>query len=74
MNMAIIKVVNGNFSIHAEGITDKASAKTQAHTLCASLWNASTVITGCVRIVDENLGTVDGFNEVITHPAPAEEE
>ena len=74
MKYAIIKCVNGNFAVHAEGITDKANAKTQAHTLCATLWNAPDVITACVRIVDENFGTVDGFNEVITHPAPVEAE
>ena len=74
MKMAITKVINGNFSIDSEGYTDIAAVKTNAHALCSALWNAPDVITGCVRIVDENLGTVDGFNEVITHPAAAEEE
>lgn len=70
MKMAIIKVINGNFFIDSEGYTDIAAVKTNAHALCSALWAAPDVITGCVRIVDENLGTVDGFNEVITHDAP----
>ena len=74
MKYAIIKVINGNYSVHSESITDVANAKTQFHGLCQTLWNAPDVITACVRIVDENFGTVDGFNEVITHPAPVEVE
>lgn len=71
MKMAITKVINGNFFIDSDGYTDIANVKTNAHALCSTLWNASDVITACVRIVDENLGTVDGFNEVITHAVPA---
>ena len=67
MKFAIVKVVNGNFFIHAEGITDLNSAKTQFHTLCASLWNAQDVFTGCVMIADENLDAVQGYKEYITH-------
>jgi len=74
MKMAIIKVINGNFFIDSEGYTDIAAVKTNAHALCSTLWNAPDVITACVRIVDENLGTVDGFNEVITHNAPKSSE
>ena len=35
-----LKVINGNYFIHSEGITDLSSAKTQFHTVCATLWNA----------------------------------
>ena len=65
MKYAIIKVINGNYFIHAEGITDLASAKTQFHGLCQTLWNASDVTTATVKIVDEQLDTVDGYKEII---------
>lgn len=68
MKYAIIKVINGNYFIHAEGITDLISAKTQYHGLCQTLWNAPDVITGCVAIVDENLSTFTEYHEFITHP------
>lgn len=69
MKYAIIKVINGNYSIHAEGIADVNSAKVQFHGLCQTLWSAPDVITACVKIIDENLDTVEGYKEVISHPA-----
>lgn len=69
MKFAIVKVINGNYSIHAEGITEKASAKTQYHGLCQTLWNAQDVITATVMIVDENLDCVEDYKEFITHNA-----
>lgn len=68
MKFAIAKVINGNYFIHAEDITDLVSAKTQYHGLCQTLWNAPDVITACVAIIDENLNVVGGYQEVITHP------
>lgn len=68
MKFAIAKVINGNYFIHVEGITDLVSAKTQYHGLCQTLWNAPDVITACVAIIDENLNVVGGYQEVITHP------
>lgn len=67
MKYAVIKVINGNYFIHAEGITEIASAKTQFHGLCQTLWNADDVITACVKIVDENLDAVEGYREFISH-------
>lgn len=67
MKYAIIKVINGNYFIHAEGITNIESAKTQFHTLCATLWNASDVLSAEVRIVDEQLDCVEGYKEFIHH-------
>lgn len=67
MKYAIVKVINGNYFIHAEGITDLDSAKSQYHGLCQTLWNASDVITGCVTIVNEQLNEVAGYKEFITH-------
>ena len=45
MKYAIIKVINGNYFVHAEGITNLENAKAQYHGLCQTLWNASDVIT-----------------------------
>lgn len=72
MKYAIIKVINGNYFIHAEGITDKASAKTQFHGLCQTLWNAQDVITAEVMIVDEQLDCMEGYKEFIIHEPTAE--
>lgn len=73
MNYAIIKCINGNFFIHAEGITDLKSAKTQFHGLCQTLWNADDVITAEVAIMDENLNVVEGYHEFISHAVHEEE-
>lgn len=67
MKYAIIKVINGNYSIHAEGITDIASAKVSFHGLCQTLWNAPDVVTAMVAIVDENLDVVERYKEFIHH-------
>ena len=73
MTYSIIKVSNGAYFIHEEGITDIDKAKTKFHTLCASLWNAKDVETVCVMIADENLDAVQGYKEYISHePAPEE--
>lgn len=69
MKYAIIKVVNGNYAIHAEGITDISAAKVSFHNLCAALWNEPTVLTACVKIVDENLDAAQGCREFIYHAA-----
>lgn len=62
---AIVKVVNGNFFIHTEGIASLANAKTQYHGLCQTLWNAPDVNTACVMVADENLNYVEGYKEFI---------
>lgn len=68
MKYAIVKVINNNYFIHAEGITKIESAKTQFHGLCQTLWNAADVITATVKIMDENLDCVEDYKEFITHP------
>ena len=74
MKYAIIKVINGSYSIHAEGFTDIASAKVNYHGLCQTLWNAPDVITAYVMIADEQLDAVEGYKEFIHHDAPTEPE
>lgn len=64
MKYSIVKVINGNYFIHAEGITDLANAKTQFHGVCQTLWNAPDVITGCVAIMDEKLYVVENREEI----------
>lgn len=77
MTYGIIKVINGTYHIHAEGITGLASAKVQFHSLCQTLWNAPDVATAMVMIADENLDAVEGYKEYIRHDtvvAPVVEE
>ena len=69
MKYGIIKVINGSYFIHAEGMTDINAAKVQFHGLCQTLWNASDVITAMVAIVDENLDCVERYKEFIHHDA-----
>ena len=72
MKYAIIKTINGNFFVHAEGITDLNNAKVTFHGLCQTLWNAPDVITAEVAIVDEQLDVVEGYKEFIHHDAVEE--
>lgn len=74
MKYAIIKVINGGYFIHSEGIADVNSAKVQFHDLCKTLWNASDVLNATVIIADENLDAVEGYKEVIVHPTPVNTE
>lgn len=71
MKYAIIKIINGNYFIHAEGITDVTNAVMQFHGLCQTLWNAPDVLSACVIIVDENLDVVSSstgmYKEFIAH-------
>ena len=59
MKYAIIKVINGNYFIHAEGMTSLETAKTNYHGLCQTLWNAPDVTKAMVMITDENLDVVE---------------
>jgi hypothetical protein len=72
MKYSIITVINGNYKIHAEGITDLASAKTQFHGVCQTLWSASDVITAYVMLADEQLDAVEGYKEYIHHEPQSE--
>ena len=74
MKYAIIKVVNGSYSIHAEGFTDLKLAKVAFHGLAQTLWNAPDVLSAEVAIMDENLDAVEGYKEFISHePTPQPE-
>ena len=70
---ALIKCINGNFSIHAE--TDNLNtAKTNFHGLCQTLWNAPDVLTAKVEIADEQLNVVEDYREFIHHDPEPEPE
>lgn len=71
MKYAIIKVINGNYFVHAEGIATVESAKTTFHGVCQTLWNTPDVITAEVMIVNEQLDCVEGYKENIHHEATA---
>lgn len=66
---AIIKMINGNFFIHAEGYTTIESVKAEYHGLCRTLWSAPDVIKATVTIVDENMDIVLNCREFIYHEA-----
>lgn len=68
MKYAIIKCVNGNYAVHAEGFTDISAAKVSFHGLCQTLWNEPQVETAMVKIVDENLDCAEGYRDFIRHP------
>ena len=74
MKLAIIKVINGNYFVHSEGITDLSAAKVQFHGLCQTLWNAPDVLSAYVMIVDEQLDAVEGYKEFIHHEPQPEQE
>lgn len=66
MKYAIIKCVNGNFSVDSEW-GNLNSAKVQFHGICQTLWNAPDVQTAHVAIVNEQLDVVEGYKEYIHH-------
>lgn len=74
MKYAIVKVVNGAYSIHAEGFDTVEAAKVAYHGLCQTLWNAPDVLTAHVMIADEQLDAVDRYKEYIHHEPQTVEE
>lgn len=68
MKYAIVKCTDGNFAVHAEGYTDISRAKIAFHQLCAALWNDPNTTKATVKIVDEQLGCAEGYQEFISHP------
>jgi hypothetical protein len=77
MKYAVINVINGSYSVFAEGFTSVEAAKVSYHGRCQMLWNAPDVLTAEVMIADENLDAVEGYKEFIHHeptaPAPETE-
>lgn len=69
MKYAIIKCINGNYFVHAEGITTIEAAKVTFHGLCQTLWNSPDVLSAHVMIADEQLDPVEGYKEFVHHDA-----
>lgn len=70
MPYAIIKVTNGNYSIHAECATLE-QARVNFHSLCAALWNDKAPLVARVQIVDQSLSQIDS-EEIILSAETAE--
>ena len=73
MKYAVIECINGNFSVKSEH-GNKQSAFVMFHSECEGLWAAQDVITAEVRVVDENLDTVEDKQEYIFHTVSESEE
>lgn len=71
---AIIKCINGAFTIDAEyGELEKA--KVRFHAVAQTLWSADDVKTAKIEIVDEQLNCVEDYREFVHHdPEPEPEE
>lgn len=77
MKYAIITNTDGNNVVRAEGITDRESAFKQFHHWCESIINDKTFEYGMIKLMDENLDTVEGKMELINRrveptPEPVE--
>lgn len=72
MKYAVIATTNGNFAVKSEHGENKQAALVAFQQLSASYWNAPDVTTAMIKVVDENLDTVDGKMEYITHDVQAE--
>ena len=67
MKYSLIACTNGNFAVKSEHGENKQAALVAFHQLSASYWNAPDVTSAMIKVVDENLDTVDGKMEYITH-------
>ena len=72
MKYAVIKSVNGNFSIDSEW-DNLQSAIMQWHSVCRALWAESTVETATVAVVNQQLEDVESgkYKEFISHTVNA---
>ena len=67
MKYAIIKIVNGNFTIDSEWGADLKGAIVRFHAVCGALWNDADVEKAKVEIVDINLDVFEDYKETIFH-------
>ena len=61
MKYAVIKVVDGNYSVQSEGHTDINDARYSFYSYCAALSKDKGYQTATVMIVDENLDKVEDY-------------
>lgn len=69
MKYAVVKCVNGTFSIGSEWTDNKQGAIVNFHQTSANLWNDAGEVEATVKIVDDKFDTVDGYVEFISHSA-----
>ena len=74
MKYAVVKVTDGNYSIHSEGHTDINDARYSFHTYCAALSKDKSFQTATVMIVDENLDCVQDYKEFFSNAVETPEE
>ena len=67
MKYAIVKIVNGTFSIDSEWNSNITGAIVKFHSVCGTLWNEMTVETATVEIIDNQGDVVQGYKEFISH-------
>ena len=67
MKYAILKIVNGTFSIDSEWNNNLEGAIVKFHSVSATLWNETTVETATVEIIDNQGDVVHGYREFINH-------
>ena len=67
MKYAIVKIVNGTFSIDSEWNSNITGAIVKFHSVCRTLWNEMTVETATVEIIDNQGDVVQGYKEFISH-------
>ena len=67
MKYAIVKIVNGTFSIDSEWNKNITGAIVKFHSVCSTLWNEVTVETATVEIIDNQGDVVQGYKEYIRH-------
>ena len=67
MKYAIVKIVNGSFSIDSEWNDNIQGAIVKFHSVCGTLWNEMSVETATVEIIDNQGDVVQGYKEFINH-------
>lgn len=67
MKYAIVKIVNGTFTIDSEWNGNLTGAIVKFHSVCGTLWNEVTVETATVEIIDNQGDVVQGYKEFISH-------
>jgi len=76
MKLYVCKIVNGGTLTVVSETTNEQNALVNFHGTCQTLWNAPDVLTGMVKILDENMDNWQKKMEYITHtpqvvePAP----
>ena len=75
MEYSILTCTDGNNTVRAEHIKDKDTAFKTFHHWCELLFNDNSFTKGMVKVLDENLDTVEGkLKLILKTPNEVEEE